>query len=269
MRKELSHAEIQEIGLRILEDVHRFCVENNIRYSLAYGTLLGAVRHKGFIPWDDDIDIFMPRPDYDKFCSMYKSTPDFQLFPSGEHSMLPFTRVCEMKETITDDYLIPWTDLTHGVWIDIFPLDGAEDNVELLRRRNELAIKYRNINNTYRSSHLSISRKWTIVQNIEILLKKLLYGWRNPNPSHICLMNEFSYDACEYITNLSCPDDYNLEHIRKDIFNHYCLVEFENKQFFSIQDYDEVLSQYYGNYMELPPVEDRVPRHSIQKHYWR
>ena len=73
--KEMSLREVQLGCFEILKDVHVFCVSNNIRYSLAYGTLLGAIRHKGFIPWDDDIDIIMPKPDYDRFCKHINHKP--------------------------------------------------------------------------------------------------------------------------------------------------------------------------------------------------
>ena len=78
--REMTLEEIQQVSLEILKDVHRFCVENDIKYSLCYGTLLGAIRHNGFIPWDDDIDIMMPRPEYDRFIRLYQSEKGYKLF---------------------------------------------------------------------------------------------------------------------------------------------------------------------------------------------
>ena len=72
--KAISQEEIRSIQIAILNSVDAFCRKNNLKYSLAYGTLIGAVRHKGFIPWDDDIDIIMPRPDYDRFVAKYKDS---------------------------------------------------------------------------------------------------------------------------------------------------------------------------------------------------
>ena len=71
--QELTLKELQQVSLDIIKDVHSFCVNNNITYSIAYGTLIGALRHKGFIPWDDDVDIVMPRPDFERFCREYRS----------------------------------------------------------------------------------------------------------------------------------------------------------------------------------------------------
>ena len=98
--KEMTLREVQLFGLEILKDVHHFCTLNGIRYSLAYGTLLGAIRHKGFIPWDDDIDIVMPRPDYEKFCKTFKSDAGYDIFsPVEGDCYLGYARVCDLKRT--------------------------------------------------------------------------------------------------------------------------------------------------------------------------
>lgn len=90
--KEMTLREVQLFELDILKDVHEFCMANHINYSLAYGTLIGAIRHKGFIPWDDDIDIVMPRPDYDRFCRTYKSQAGYEIFsPIQGNSYLGYT----------------------------------------------------------------------------------------------------------------------------------------------------------------------------------
>ena len=90
--KEMTLREVQLFELDILKDVHEFCMANHINYSLAYGTLIGAIRHKGFIPWDDDRDIVMPRPDHDRFCRTYKSEAGYEIFsPIQGNSYLGYT----------------------------------------------------------------------------------------------------------------------------------------------------------------------------------
>lgn len=99
--KEMTLREVQLFELGIRKDVHEFCMANHINYSLAYGTLIGAIRHKGFIPWDDDIDIVMPRPDYDRFCRTYKSQAGYEIFsPIQGNSYLGYTRVCDFKKNL-------------------------------------------------------------------------------------------------------------------------------------------------------------------------
>ena len=136
--KRLSQKDLQVISLEILKDVDAFCKANGIRYSMAYGTLLGAVRHKGFIPWDDDVDIVMMRSDYERFCREYKSDK-YELFgnPRTSDAYVAYARVADMKDTESRTY-IPWAGnrQDQGVRIDVFPLDYAPDDEQeqLLQR---------------------------------------------------------------------------------------------------------------------------------------
>lgn len=123
--------ELQLFALEILKDVHQFCTQNNIKYSLYAGTLLGAIRHQGFIPWDDDIDIVMPREDYNKFCQTYRSER-FNLFNRDNDSsfQLAYARVCDIKRTLYKA-VEPCSKKPTGVWIDVFPADGCPPKAEI------------------------------------------------------------------------------------------------------------------------------------------
>jgi lipopolysaccharide cholinephosphotransferase len=107
MMKELTVKQIQNVCLKIMKEIHAFCVQNNIRYSLAYGSMIGAVTRKRFVPWDDDLDIFMPRPDYERFCKTYKSDSTKVFASCIGNSYINYGRVCDMVETYVD---------THTAW---------------------------------------------------------------------------------------------------------------------------------------------------------
>ena len=122
--KEMTLQEVQNVSLDILKDVHDFCEANHINYSLAYGTLLGAIRHKGFIPWDDDVDILIPRPDFNRFCESFQSSKGYKLYrPEDPENFMVFARVCDNERTWVKTSR-PWAAEKTGVWIDIFPLEG-------------------------------------------------------------------------------------------------------------------------------------------------
>lgn len=123
--KKIETEEMKKLELDMLIDVAKFCDENDIRYYLSGGTLLGAVRHKGFIPWDDDIDISMPRPDYLKFVSTYNGSSEFYQVQSIENNdkyWRTFAKVFDTRTYLKEDAIRMPKD-GNGVFIDIFPID--------------------------------------------------------------------------------------------------------------------------------------------------
>ena len=126
--KEMTLQEVQNVSLEILKDVHAFCESHNIRYSLAYGTLIGAIRHKGFIPWDDDVDIIIPRPDFERFCQEFQSAKGYKLYRPGDpENFMVFARVCDNERTLVKTNR-PWSTERTGIWIDIFPFEGLPND---------------------------------------------------------------------------------------------------------------------------------------------
>ena len=131
--------ELHEFCLEIAKDIHRFCVENGVRYSLGYGSLIGAVRHKGYIPWDDDMDILMPRPDFDFFCEHFSSTK-FKL-ATHKNAYIAYARVYDNSRTYCRT-LGRWLKYEReGVFVDIFPMDAVSSDITVFNQQRDQAKK--------------------------------------------------------------------------------------------------------------------------------
>ncbi len=272
--KELDTKELQQFSLGILNDVAAFCEKNGIRYSLGYGTLLGAIRHKGFIPWDDDIDIMMPREDYERFRKTYRS-PDYRFIDSTtiDDCYIAFGRVCDCTRTLTRSY-VPWhgNSIRTGIWIDIFPMDRVPDDkkefsdlhgsLALLMRYNS---KLRRLHAT-ESDYFSLWRKvWaTVGMTLNPRLAKLqpqtIISYVNEviHLSNSCSSHSFS--------QICCPDNPD-EHFNEDELKEYTTAEFEGYRFSIWTEYDRILTRMYGNYMQLPTKKDRRPQQNYIKFF--
>ena len=175
--RQLTLKELQQLSLEILKDVADFCEKNGIRYSLGYGTLLGAVRHKGFIPWDDDVDLMMLREDYEKFRTIYKSDK-YTFFDSRNtpDCYIAFGRVCDTERTLAASS-IPWVRKDVGVWIDIFPIDRVPDDIETFRRLYDSLYLLMKFNLGIRRVHTISSSRFPLRRRIKI--KDYLAKYKN------------------------------------------------------------------------------------------
>ncbi len=267
--KEMTLREVQLFGLEILKDVHTFCVSNHIEYSLAYGTLLGAVRHEGFIPWDDDIDIMMPRPDYERFCDTFQSGSGYNIFfPRKDSCYLGYARVCDLNKTWV--HSMPWCNQSPtGMWIDIFPIDGIDSNCD---RDKELEYLKALEKKRYiaRIPKDNLMRPMPLYRRLRTIAKKLLFFWpsiRNVVREYENYIKSVDFNTSHYCGNKSILTYYKKEVFSRDFFNCYVDLKFEGFKFKAISSYDNYLKQIYGDYMQLPPVEKRV-RHP-QEMYWK
>lgn len=259
--------DIQRVSLQILKDVHSFYIKHNIKYSLAYGTLLGAVRHSDFIPWDDDIDIIMPRPDYEKFCMEYKSDK-FEIFPScSDDCYLAYTRVCEMNDTLVVPYA-PWCNKTTGVWIDIFPVDGAYSDPIRQDLQFNNALKTYNKLNAFRIIKMNRFKSIAnFLRYVRLLITSKSIRTIKKRLSDIC--GEIPFVEAKYIQVLSCLSlPKKFIHSRSSL-DKYILVPYGKESFYCMKGWHEFLSNWYGDYMQLPPIEQRKSSHSIHKYYWK
>lgn len=267
--KEMSVKDIQSVSLDIMKDVHEFCVKNNIKYTLQGGTLLGAVRHDGFIPWDDDIDIAMPRPDYEKFCSTFSSPKGYRLIcRQNDKCFLSFARVCEMEKTCVKS-IVPWTTIPTGVFIDIFPLDGAEDDKDVAAQRMKIIRRIFHRTLRARGSYLKWSEAKGLMAKLKLIAKRIVYFHSGAFNEYDKMCKEIPYGSTEHYCNYAYQEYGLREYHRTAVLKEYVLHQFEDCQFYIMKGYDEALKEKFGNYMELPPLEKRVSKHDIYTHFWK
>ena len=258
MKRKIELEEMKRIQLEILDDVDRFCRAQGLRYSLCGGTLLGAVRHKGYIPWDDDIDIMMPRDDYEQFIRSYKSDKNIVIDLREVPTTVELCVKVSRKGTLMTDKLLGRS--LWGINIDIFPIDGIPADYqalldEILHLRNRLG----QICPFYKVVHTD-----KILWFIKYCIKRIIYFYPG---SFLSLKERINRLASQY--NLDAMPlgaavfgSYGKrEVIPSDTFMHFTDICFEGKNYMAIQDYHTYLHALYGEYMKLPPEKDRVSHH--------
>ena len=268
MMREISLLERQLICLDILKFIDEFCRNNDIHYSLTGGTLLGAVRHKGFIPWDDDIDIFMTRPEFEKFDSKMKGQKEYTWLTREYDSnyFYNFGRVVDRRTKIIDEGIHEING--YGVFVDVCIVDGLPDN-RFTRKCHIILVRiivlFRRLS--------SYSHKEYIPKNpLKRLAKQIASTFaRTIGVSNWCsllerIVKKYPFDGGKYVGNIM--SQYGAREImHKTSFDDYIAMSFEGEKFEVIQGWEEYLSNIYGNYMEFPPVEKQVGHH-LGKAFW-
>ena len=255
----------QLVELEILTEVDRICRKENIKYFLYYGTLLGAVRHGGFIPWDDDIDIVLLREDYDKLMECLKTELGekfwLQNLDTDENYWLPYAKVRKKGTVYREIFMDNVPDEKSGVWIDIFPLDNMPRSKRKIKLENFI-LNIINCNLRVRALNMkisSISRRYRpFVWALNIFTKKKIIKMQDKRMrKHNKKDTGIVLYAC---TQLNSYKDFM---IKKDLFKS-AEISFEGKKFFAPQDYDTVLKHLYGDYMTPPPEDKRIPHNIIE-----
>ncbi len=259
--EELSLEEIKKVQLDILIYVDKVCKKHHIKYSLADGTLLGAVRHKGFIPWDDDIDILLERNEYNKLLKVLYDEKDskFKVYSLiDEGYFYPYAKVSDTDTRIKEKNWPDYKDL--GVNIDIFPTDYVPEGCEkeyydkTMHYVNGLYDCLTDIAYAHDKSYVRLIKRILRFRKVRRNRKKGESYWKNKINSMTCLKES---------SKMSRLVEGDFQIWDKSILKQYSELEFENNQFSVVKDYDEILKSIYGDYMELPPVSERVPCHDF------
>lgn len=231
--------------LDIMSFIHDFCDEQGIKYSLTGGSLLGAIRHNGFIPWDDDFDIMFDRPNYDRFIDLMKCKSQNMFFLERDQWVYRIRKEHKLKSYVPS--------------IDLFVLDKIPAN-SLVYTGQKLMLRI--MQGMLREN--TTRRKYSLFYSFCIKFTELLGKIADPN-------SLFSnYDKLSRVGNLSDSnylaifnDKFKLIGLKYNLtlMESYSLHKFENKHFYVIDHYDEYLTRQFGNYMDFPPEEERVPIH--------
>ena len=265
--QELSLHEIQEIELQLLMQFHQICQEQGLRYSLCAGSLIGAVRHKGFIPWDDDIDVIMPRPDYDRFilyCKQKTVPFGFVNYETEEGFNGLIIKLWDYSTVIKDDISCP--NFAIGVHIEVFPAEGLGKTKEEALRLFRKTTWNRELLNAAQWKRYSRSKTHSIW--IEPIRFGMFVISRFVNPKKLAKkIDNFNRSTLFEESNFAgvVSGSYReREILPKAVFEEYIPAIFEGHEFWIFKDFHSYLSSLYGDYMKLPPVEKRVTHHTFK-----
>jgi len=262
MREINELEELKKIELSIMKKIHTFCESNGIEYFLCFGTLLGAVRHKGFIPWDDDIDIFMKRAEYDRFLQSFeKDQTDLELeivnYTTKRYYGRVFSKVIDVNTVLKEPQYK--TDDDIGVFVDIWPLDGVPENP--LYRRLYLFFA-QCIKKLLLASSMYCDKNQIFIKKIAITIASCF------NPKKVVkyldqIARKYDIEDSDFCT---CYSDLASVYPSR-LFQERIMVRFEDAEFWAPRDFDAVLREDYGDYMQLPPENERKPHHIMNTFY--
>lgn len=266
---ELTAAELKTCQLQVLKAVHDYCISNSLTYYLVYGTLLGAVRHKGYIPWDDDIDIAMPRADYERFIAEFNKSDSKTAYVADisvdKNYYLDGAKVCH-KKTVLIEHVYKPAEI--GAFIDLFPIDACPAD----------AVQAQHFFDRVQSARkLLIKKNYTPPLNYKLGIKVaahfvLRFMTFKSREKIIKKINEQSRaligNATGFVMLAVGTSVFRKSYIPDSYFGNPVPVQFEEYIFNAPAKADLLLTYWYGDYMTPPPAEQQVSHHGF-KVYWK
>ena len=255
--EKMDYRQVQDCCYEMLKFFDAFAKENNIRYYMAGGTLLGAVRHKGFIPWDDDVDLMIPRPDYERL---------LDLFENGRYELLscetnkayqtPFARLWDPETVLVRDR---YADAPFGAFLDLFPIDGYPSG-NLAAKIHMMLLKWKRVKVS------ALVKQYFLPDEKFVSVKKLMRKLLRKTPNEYCLaINRFAkkypFETSAYAGVTTTAVHIFLERNPKTIFKDTVYFPFRELSLPAPSGYDVYLKHLYGDYMQLPPEEKRISEH--------
>ena len=267
--EKISVEKQKQLLIKMLQYIDDVCRKSNIKYSLIGGSLIGVIRHKGFIPWDDDIDIILDVDNYNKLLKELKKKHNdrYDIFIPLEKEgyYMPFAKLIDKKTTLQHDYCLDKVD-GYGLFLDIFCYNYVPNNrfkqklfyKKLIFLNNSLVRIKLNYGN------LTINRK--IIRLLKNLINTIL-GYKFLLKKAIKHFNKYSFSDYDYVVS-----NYPVVGMKEEIQNvkntkEYIDLEFEGHKVMVFKNYNAILKNTYGNYMQLPPEKDRVA-HNLDV-YWK
>ena len=269
LRHKSSNSEIRDLQLKSLEILlyfKDFCQEHNLMFYLCGGCCIGAIRHKGFIPWDDDVDVFMPREDYDKLENLWLQYADNERYSycrtnKKESFETMLTQISDNYTTFIKTNLKDF-DINHGIKLEIIPLDGVPNSKIKRKIQMMWAILFCLFNRQFppqnKGKFANFIGKFllSIFRTKHIRYKLWTFAEKQ--------MTKYPINSeTQYVTELCVTYKYMKNQYPKEFFEKAIYREFEGHKMPIPVGYDGYLHMAFGNYMELPPEKERVPKHDV------
>ena len=267
MKKEIGLEELKTIQMDILDTIQDFCNKCGIHYSLACGTFLGAIRHHGYIPWDDDIDIYLTRKDYNVLVSQFPDVYQHVELVSLErdkHWDRAYAQAFDNRTLIQEEVA---RNGARGVYIDIYPVDSVPDLDSDWLAYNK---KRRFLVHLSEIKYVKLSKDRSIIKNLILLLGKFaLIPFSARKIAYWISNNAQTYNGKGFHHSFECVQGMLQKRpFESSLMNDFVKVQFEDREFMIMKDYDAYLSNAYGDYMKLPPKEKQESHH-VFKAWWR